>query len=115
MLTIDTKFKNYLNKHPDADRCIVHSDGSTSVPVSTANSSLSSSTTSSTVSSSSPPSRNSTPLSSDCGNGDAATRGSKKRKIIEVINLDDSDQDSDKTMEQKQNVPGAMRSRDPTS
>ncbi|RUS22188.1 hypothetical protein BC937DRAFT_90044 [Endogone sp. FLAS-F59071] len=94
-LIIDTKFKNYLNKYPTADRCVVHSDGSTSVPTTASNSSLSSSTTSSTASPS--PSRNSTPLSSDCGNGDAAARGNKKRKIaqIEVISLDDSDQDDD--------------------
>ncbi|RUO96401.1 hypothetical protein BC936DRAFT_142100 [Jimgerdemannia flammicorona] len=107
-LIIDTKFKNYLNTYPNADRCIVHSDGTTSVPAT--NASLSSSTTSSTSSSSSP-SRNSTPLSSDCATDAAAAaaaaapaRSSRKRKIgqIEVISLDDSeDEDEDAVRERR--------------
>ncbi|RUS19805.1 hypothetical protein BC938DRAFT_475665 [Jimgerdemannia flammicorona] len=105
-LIIDTKFKNYLNTYPNADRCIVHSDGTTSVPAT--NASLSSSTTSSTSSSSSP-SRNSTPLSSDCATDAAAAaaaaapaRSSRKRKIgqIEVISLDDSE-DEDAVRERR--------------
>jgi len=80
-ITIDAKFKSYLKLYPDSDRCIVHSDGSTSLPKLTPASAMTT------------PSRSQSQTPRKVSNSKAAASG-KRRASPEVVCIDlDSGED----------------------